>query len=73
VSYNAIAAAAQDTDLKQRVAACFAQETMRLARSLLRVSKVPGSPTTAIVPVREIALAIVTGLLLLDTAASCGG
>jgi len=27
VSYNSIAAAAQDTDLKQRVAACFAQET----------------------------------------------
>jgi len=27
VSYNAIAAAAQDADLKKRVAACFAQET----------------------------------------------
>jgi hypothetical protein len=27
VSYNAIAAAAQDHDLRQRVAACFAQET----------------------------------------------
>jgi hypothetical protein len=27
VSYNSIAAAAQDADLKQRVAACFAQET----------------------------------------------
>jgi hypothetical protein len=27
VSYNAIAAAAQDADLKRRVAACFAQET----------------------------------------------
>jgi len=27
VSYNSIAAAAQDTDLKLRVAACFAQET----------------------------------------------
>ena len=27
MSYNAIAAAAQDHDLRQRVAACFAQET----------------------------------------------
>ncbi len=27
MSYNAIAAAAQDADLRQRVAACFAQET----------------------------------------------
>ena len=27
MSYNAIAAAAQDADLKRRVAACFAQET----------------------------------------------
>jgi len=27
VSYNSIAAAAQNTDLKLRVAACFAQET----------------------------------------------
>ena len=27
MSYNSIAAAAQDSDLKQRVAACFAQET----------------------------------------------
>ena len=27
MSYNAIAAAAQDADLKLRVAACFAQET----------------------------------------------
>lgn len=27
MTYNAIAAAAQDADLKRRVAACFAQET----------------------------------------------
>jgi hypothetical protein len=27
MSYNSIAAAAQDADLRQRIAACFAQET----------------------------------------------